>query len=216
VPTADLNGDGRLDFVALISQEYEAVVAFLQLDDWKFEAREIFRAADPAYGSSSIEISDLDNDGDSDVLYTNGDTFGSDDLKPYHAIHWLENQGMYPFVDHQLATMVGVQIARTTDVDRDGDLDVIAGALMPRHLRELPELAQHDSLLWLEQTSRGQFVRHRLERGDFVHAAVCPADFDGDGDVDIAVGNLQDNGEAIRPWLNVWWNLAEDQSIRGE
>lgn len=210
VPTADLNGDGRLDFIALISQEYESVVAFLQVDAWKFESHEIFRAPDPAYGSSSIEISDLDSDGDRDVIYTNGDTFGSDDLKPYHAIHWLENQGSYPFVDHKLAGMVGVQIARPADLDGDGDVDVIAGALMPRHLGRLPELAKHDSVLWLEQTSRGRFVRHSLERGDFAHAAICPADLDDDGDLDVAIGNLQDDGEAIRPWLTVWWNLARD------
>jgi hypothetical protein len=212
IPVADLNGDGRLDFVALISQEYETVVAFLSTGKWQFERKEIYRATDPAFGSSCIDLVDLDRDGDLDVVYANGDTFGSDSLKPYHAVHWLENLGGYPFTEHVLAEMVGVQAARAIDLDLDGDLDIVAGALMPRHLARLPELAAHDSLLWLEQTNRGQFVRHSLERGDFAHAAVCPADFDRDGDIDIAVGNLQDDDEVIRPWLNVWWNLGADSS----
>ncbi|MEJ7638220.1 MAG: VCBS repeat-containing protein [Singulisphaera sp.] len=39
VPVADLNGDGRPDFVALISQEHETVVAFLNAGNNRFLSR---------------------------------------------------------------------------------------------------------------------------------------------------------------------------------
>ena len=208
VPVADLNGDGRPDFVALISQEHERIEAYLNLGGFQFERQTVFAAGDPAYGSSGIELVDLDADGDLDVLYINGDTFGSDYFKPYHGISWLENQGSFPFVEHRLAEMVGVQIARTADLDGDNDLDIVAAGFLPRNLVALPALASHDSILWLEQTQPGRFVRHSLERGKFTHAALSVADFDRDGDADLAVGNFQDLEGAHAPWLTIWWNAS--------
>jgi len=206
VPTADLNGDGRLDFVALISQEYEVVEAFLNRGDGAFQCERVFSGNDPAYGSSGIQLVDLDADGDLDVLYSNGDTFGSEHLKPYHGIRWLENRGQYPFEDHFLAGMVGVQKALAGDLDGDGDQDIAAVALMPKNLLGSAELQEHDSVLWLEQTQRGRFVRHSLERRQFHHAALELADFDDDGDLDLAVGNMLPDDAGPVPWVTCWWN----------
>jgi hypothetical protein len=206
VPVADLNGDGRLDFVALVSQEYEVVEAFLNQGDWTFRREVIFSGNDPAYGSSGIQLVDLDADDDLDVLYSNGDTFGSEHLKPYHGIHWLENRGQYPFEDRLLTHMVGVQKAVAGDVDGDDDLDVVAVAFMPKNLVDSPELQDHDSVIWLEQTEDGSFVRRGLQRGQFCHAAVELADVDGDGDTDLAVGNMHPDGRPSEPWLTLWGN----------
>jgi len=211
VPTADLNGDGRLDFVALISQEHEVVEAFLNQGDGIFRSERIFSANDPAYGSSGIQLVDLDADGDLDVIYSNGDTFGSEYLKPYHGIHWLENRGSYPFENHLLAKMVGVQKALAGDLDSDGDFDVVAVALMPKNLLAQPDLESHDSVIWLEQTSGGNFVRHSLERNRFYHAALELADFDSDGDLDLAIGNMHPDDGAIQPWTTVWWNQQQEK-----
>src|SRR5579859_2502139 len=93
VPIADLNHDGRPDFVALISQEFETVVAFLNTGPGKFEPHVTHAAPHPAFGSSGIQLVDLDQDGDLDVLYSNGDVLDSNLLRPYHGIQWLENRG---------------------------------------------------------------------------------------------------------------------------
>jgi len=209
VPVADLNGDGRLDFVALISQEHEVIEAYLNCGDFTFERKTIFAAGDPAYGSSGIELVDLDGDGDLDVLYTNGDTFGSDFLKPYHGISWLENQGGFPFTEHRLAEMVGVQRAVAADLDSDNDLDIVAIGFLPQNLVAAPELANHDSLVWLEQKQHGRFVRHSLERAKFLHAALAVGDFDQDDDIDLAVGNFQDLEGPREPSLTIWWNASK-------
>src|SRR5262249_38153317 len=71
VPVADLNKDGKPDFVALISQEHETVVAFLGDGKGGFKKETIYTAPHPAYGSSGIQLVDLDKDGLLDVLYTN-------------------------------------------------------------------------------------------------------------------------------------------------
>lgn len=209
VPVADLNGDGRLDFLALISQEYEVVEAYLNSGEGRFDRQTVFAAGDPSIGSSGIELVDLDKDADLDVLYSNGDTFGSDSLKSYHGVRWLENRGSFPFVEHHLTGLVGVQAACTADLDGDGDLDVAAAAFMPTNLVTMPELAQHDSLIWLEQKEPGKFVRHSLETGKFMHAALTADDFDGDGDVDLAVGCFQDAKGASEPAVTIWWNTSK-------
>ena len=61
----------------------------------------------PAWGSSGIQLVDLDGDGDLDVLVTNGDMLDDFQLKPYHGIRWLENRGRFPFVPHDVAPFFG-------------------------------------------------------------------------------------------------------------
>jgi hypothetical protein len=208
VPAVDLNGDGRLDFIALISQEHETVVAFLNNGAGEFRREIIFSANEPAFGSSGIQVVDLDADGDLDVLYTNGDTFDSFYPKPYHSVRWLENRGSFPFQDHLLAVMPGVHRALAGDLDGDGDLDIVACSLLPQRILGAHQRADLDSLVWLEQTDAGHFARHSLERESCQHAAMEAGDFDGDGDIDLAVGNFSERGKL--PAITVWWNLLYD------
>jgi hypothetical protein len=192
----DLNGDGRMDFIALISQEHETVVAFLNRPAG-FEKVVLYAAPDPSYGSSGIELCDVDQDGDIDVLYTNGDTFDSELLKPYHAIRWLVNEGSYPFREQVLATMPGVHRALPADMDGDGDLDIVACALVPQKQRDAPVGGVVlEGVLWLEQTASGRFERHPLSTGAPVHAALWVGDLDNDGDHDILTGGFYEEEES--------------------
>jgi hypothetical protein len=166
----------------------------------------LFDAPDPAYGSSGIELTDLDFDGDQDILYTNGDTFDSYQVKPYHGISWLENQGELTFAEHRLTTMPGVHRALAADLDFDGDQDIAAVALLPaKTLNELdPE--DFDSVIWLEQTAPGTFLRHSIERGRLEHATLALGDLDGDEDVDLVAGAFLEPGSESRQTVTVFWN----------
>jgi hypothetical protein len=206
---ADLNGDGRPDFVALISQEHEAVVAFLNVGPGQFDPRVIYEAPHPAFGSSGIELVDLDGDGDLDVLMSNGDVLDSNLLRPYHGIQWLENKGTYPFREHPLTSLYGAHRAVAADFDGDGDLDIAATSFLPgSYYAPLRKQRKLDALLILEQTARGRFVRHSLERISCDHATCDAADYDGDGKPDLVIGNMfipVDPGTADpdleAPWL---------------
>jgi hypothetical protein len=206
VPVCDLNQDGRPDFVALLSQEHETVVAFLNAGEGRFTQQTLWSADDPGFGSSGIEVVDLDRDGDLDVLYTNGDTFDSAYLKPSHGVHWLENRGALSFAHRRLAHLPGVHRALAGDMDGDGDLDVVAGTFFAKSVISPLAPSELDSLVLLEQTSPGEFAYHSLEKGKPEHATLDLGDFDGDGDLDIVAGIQVETADEPLPHAVVWWS----------
>lgn len=205
VPVVDLNSDGRPDFLALISQEHERIVAFLKTEQG-FEQQTLFVAPDPSYGSSGIEPVDLDQDGDLDILYTNGDTFDSNLVKPYHGVSWLENRGDLKFVERRLTQFPGVHRMLAGDLDRDGDLDLVASALLPQPSLEQIPPDQREALIWLEQTSPGTFLRHELQRGDPAFPALLLHDLNGDGFPDVVAGRFREVDHVRSPNIQLMWN----------
>ena len=191
VPVVDLNGDGRPDFIALISQEFETVVAFVNQGSGEFTAEDIYVGPHPHWGSSGIEPLDFDGDGDLDVLMTNGDTLDDMKLRQYHGISWMENTGKFPFTRHEIDFYYGVHRAEAGDLDGDGDLDLAACSFLPDLPDERLKALTLSGLVWYEQTSPGKFVGHPVVDGircDFPTLEL--GDLDGDGRLDIMVANL--------------------------
>jgi hypothetical protein len=124
---------------------------------------------------------------------------------------WLENRGTYPFVAHTLAQIAGVHRAQAADLDNDGDLDIVACALLSSREAQGVQLP---AVVWLEQTRPGVFERHTLQIGVPTHATLDAADFDLDGDVDLVVGNFT-SGSSPAPWIDVWENLTRSSGVSG-
>jgi hypothetical protein len=209
VPVVDLDRDGRLDVVVLLSQQFETVVAYLADGNGWFRSQVVYAAPHPDWGCSGIEVVDLDADGDLDVLLVAGDTADTMVLKPHHGVYWLENEGSFPFRARRLAALAGAHKARAADLDGDGDLDVAAAGFLP----DVPASGGStapvlDSVIWIEQVARGEFRPHSLETSTVEHAALEVLDFDGDGDIDLAVGRFIPTSplEGGADWLTILEN----------
>jgi len=214
VPVVDLDGDGRPDFLALVSQEYECVEVFVNRGPdaamqrpHPFVRERLWTGPDLTFGSSGIEPVDLDGDGDLDVLLANGDAFDNNYANPSHGVQWLENLGNGQFACHRLTDLVGAYSPRAGDIDGDGDVDILVVAWLPEQIKpaSLRALAL-PSMVCLEQTAPGVFVRHTLEMGTPCYATLELADFDGDGDLDFAVGPHTQTANPAAPGLAIWWN----------
>lgn len=210
VPVCDLDGDGKLDFVALISQEYETVVAFLGDGKGHFTKKTLYTGPHPAYGSTGIQLVDVDGDGKLDVLYTNGDVFDESLLKPYHGVHWLRNTGTYPFEDHLLTSMYGVHRAVAADFRGTGRKDIVAVSLLPPRVFPMRKDLNLDAVVYLEQVAPGKFVRHSLEKVSCDHVTCAAGAWNGDGKVHFVTGNFcLFEQDGVPSGVTLWENLKK-------
>lgn len=207
INVVDINDDGKLDILSLVSQEYEMVDAFINQGNNEFRITNLYQGPQPSYGSSHIETVDLDQDNDLDILYANGDSFDSDLIKPYHQIQWLENEGDLKFQHHPVGLMPGAHCAIANDIDQDGDLDLIASSFLPKVIGIDREKVEYDSVVVFENDGSQSFSRHTLEKGNYSHAFVVVEDFDADGDDDVVVtvagqSSVNEKEPLLRVWLN--------------
>jgi hypothetical protein len=207
VPVGDINGDGKPDFVALISQEHETVVAFLN-EGGRFRKETIYTAPHPAYGSSGIQLVDLNGDGKLDVLYTNGDSLDPPYiLRPYHGVQWLENRGSFPFEHHHLTSMYGVMRAVAADFTGQGRKDIVAVSHLGAEEFPQRDRLKLDSVVLLEQTAPGKFTRHTLETAACDHFTCAAGDLYNDGVMHLVTGSFFfTEGSAANPGVTIWEN----------
>src|SRR5260370_2493048 len=209
VPIVDFKGDKKPGFVALISQEHETVVAFVNDGKGNFRKDTLYTAPHPAYGSSGIQLVDLNGDGQLDVLYTNGDSLDHPTLlKPYDGVQWLENRGSFPFVHHHIAPQYGVMRAMAVDVDGDGMMDIVSVAFLPPEHFPTAREKGAEGVQIFRQVAPGQFERHVLEAGTGSHLTCTAGDVFGDGKVHVVAGNYfmspkHAQGELVTVWRNL-------------
>jgi hypothetical protein len=212
VPVADLNADGKPDFVAVISQEHETVVAFLNEGGGRFRKETVYAAPHPTYGLNGIQLVDLDKDGDVDAVLSNGDTLDAPYLlRPDHGVTWLENRGKYPFTPHRLADVYGAGSPAVADFDGNGLLDVAFATFLPGDLFPQRTEQRLDAVVLLEQVAAGKFVRHALETDTCDHPACAAGELDGDGRPDLVIGNFVRSGPPVG-LVKVWKNATEKRA----
>jgi hypothetical protein len=185
IEVADWNGDGHDDFVVLFAQEHESVELYLNDGHGRFEWQTLARAPHPAWGSSGIQLVDLDQDGDLDLVWTNGDMMDEVSIaKPYHGVRWLENRGG-ELIPHELVRMPGCYRAVVRDIDGDGHLDLVASSL-----NFFWPTDDFPSLLWLRNDGRQNFSPFRILHSPTNLVTMDVGDLDHDGIPDIIVGGM--------------------------
>lgn len=196
----DIDADQDLDLITLFSQEHESIVLFLNDGQGEFRKQTIYTAHNPSYGSSSIWLTDLDCDGDQDILFTNGDSFDTGSMKPYHGVQWIEQLEGLQFEYHRLADLPGAYGVRSGDLDQDGDQDIVACSMTFN--AQFP----FTSLLLLEQIEEKKFREHHLTVSRENHACLELVDLDQDEDLDILTGHFEPRNVTGTPWMSVLWN----------
>ncbi len=184
ITPVDLNGDGKMDLTTLVAQEHETLIAFINRGEGKFDRLDIVSGGHPLFGATSMLVSDLDQDGDPDIVFTNGDAFDTQtDPKPYHGIQWLENLGNLQFAAHDVSRFYGAANASVGDMDGDSDLDIVASSWL-----NYWDDPKRQSIIWLENNGQQQF-QARPVAGD--HSGLVPlelVDVTGNGRLDIVTG----------------------------
>ncbi|WP_266368180.1 FG-GAP repeat domain-containing protein [Tellurirhabdus rosea] len=182
----DVNQDGWPDVVALLAQGDEQVVVFVNQKNGTFARRTLLRFPS-VYGSSYLELADMDGDGDEDLVYTNGDNADySHTLKPYHGVRIFLNDGQFRFRPGWFYPLHGATQALARDFDGDGDVDVAAIAYFPDFGRKPGE-----SFVFLENAGKLRFRPRTFsaaDRGRWLTMAA--ADVDRDGDTDLLLGSF--------------------------
>jgi hypothetical protein len=184
---SDVNGDKRPDVVALISQEWEEIWAFVNDGRGGFSSRMIWGSTNPDFGSSWLSMVDLDRDGDADILYANGDAFeyAPPNSRPWQGVQWLENRGNFSFELHRMVDLQGATSPEAVDLDGDGDLDV----LLVTANNDWDDPAA-PSLLWLENDGAMRFTLRGIATSPTHLQTVAAGDLDGDGKPDAATGGM--------------------------
>jgi hypothetical protein len=203
IQIADMDGDSRLDIVTAYGQEYETVEILFNRAPGEYEKKVIARMPDPSYNSSAIVVSDLDQDGHLDVVHTCGDIFDSFIPKPFHGLRWIRNLGNGEWERRELGMLIGAMQPTVADFDGDGDLDLAVAGFFPNSDTTSVKCT-YDSVCWWEQKENLEFVRHSIERDHCLHATCTAADVDGDGRVDLVVGELADKN--AKGALRIFWN----------
>ena len=210
-PVGDLDGDGDLDIAAVVSQEWEEIYVFENDGAAGFARHLIYGATNDDFGSSGISLTDLDLDGDLDVLYTNGDAFDyiPPGPRPWHGVQWLENQGSLRFAYHRIGDFPGAYFANAVDGDGDGDVDVFLVSTFNDW--EAPDAA---SLAWFENDGRMQFVLRTLATAPTHLLTLANADLDGDGWVDLVTGAMHVYPPYDRMSRVTVWRKPVGRSVR--
>jgi hypothetical protein len=181
----DLNKDGKLDIIALMAQGDEAVFVYYNQGNGKFKEERLIRFPS-CYGSNYFDLVDFNKDGFMDILTNNGDNGDySVILKNYHGIRIFLNDGKNQFTEKTFLPVYGVQKTMAKDFDNDGDIDLASIAFFPDYLNHANE-----SFIYWENKGDFTFNRSTFENAlDGRWMTMDANDMDGDGDVDILLGN---------------------------
>lgn len=197
----DVNRDGWPDVVALLTQGDEQVAVYYNQRNGSFRKETVLRFP-PVYGSSYLELSDLDRDGDRDLIYTNGDNADYSAVpKAYHGVRIFLNNGRFRFRPAWFYPMHGASQTVVNDFDQDGDPDMAAIAYFPDY-----EHRPGESFIYFENQGKLKFTPRTFpaaNRGRWLR--MDAGDVDQDGDQDILLGSFaRPIGSASRASIARW------------
>jgi hypothetical protein len=201
VVTGDYNKDGWPDMMVLFGVNNEGLSLFLNNHKGGFTSKELLTFP-PVYGSTSFQLTDIDHDGNLDLIYTCGYNYrDSRILKPYHGLYIYKNLGDFKFKQTWFYPINGCTKAIATDFDKDGDLDIATIAFFA-DMKNKPA----EEFIYFEQDKPMSFKAHAVpvsENGRWMAMEVT--DHNNDGKPDIILGNYA-SGLLFQPNFTPNWD----------
>ncbi|MDQ2665691.1 MAG: VCBS repeat-containing protein [Gemmatimonadota bacterium] len=182
----DFDGDGKLDILALTAQGDEGISLFHGGAGGQFTMQRLLRFP-PSYGSTSMQVVDMNDDGHPDIVYTNGDAGDyPGPPKPYHGVRIFLNDGHDHYAEQYFFPMPGAYKAIARDFDGDGDIDIAAISFFPDYASGAPL-----SFVYLENVGNLRFKAWTFPQADRGRWLTMEAgDLNGDGAVDLILGSF--------------------------
>ena len=135
--------------------------------------------------TDGVELADIDNDGDIDILFANGSSYGAGGFQPQH-LYLNDGAGNFTAAHGQLnVANFNAKLVIAEDFDNDGDLDLMYAPEGP-----FPNTTQVPRMLINDGT--GNFTDEsatRLPQLTMASFSVCAGDVDDDGDLDVVFTN---------------------------
>jgi len=174
VYTLDIDGDGDIDILS--ASNFNNEITWYENTDGQGDFGSEHIITTTADDVNSVYATDIDNDGDIDVIYY-GDR-----------IAWFENldgQGIFSTEEFIITTDNVNDDFITKDIDSDGDMDILAS----RSGQESTN--SDDAIIWYENTDgQGAFSNEQVITTTAISPSSIDAnDLDGDGDMDVISGS---------------------------
>jgi sugar lactone lactonase YvrE len=202
----DLNNDGRNDI--LIAHGWWEQPENPTSGEWDFHPYALGTDGVNPQRLSDIHVEDLDLDGDNDVIGSSAHA---------HGVWWFENVGgnkSPQFKAHEIdSSNSQTHAMEFADVDGDGQRDIITGKRFFAHNGGDPGASDPALMYWYEiRRNKGkppEFTAHEIVAGrdTGIGTQFLALDFDGDGDLDIALSNKKGvnvliQGDRPGTWLH--------------
>ena len=191
VKAGDMDGDGWPD---IVTGDVDNTVQVWENDGTPFSGAWTLQATETGDGDiRSVGLADFDNDGNLDIAS------GSTNEGSYELILW-ENGGSWSFTEHDAGQATySIYGLTAADFNLDGFSDIGAVTYSTTGTREVLTFENDADSPFDWSFTKVQAGTETDER----FRCVAAADFDNDGDPDLATGRNQGTGYELKVWKNM-------------